>query len=123
MKMRNGRRAIAGILAGLTLLLGSGPAYAAAFWAVVDSDGTLDRGKSVVSTQRLSTGQYEVIFKKNVRRCAYLASIGLVGSEGVEDPGQISVVGRFTDERGVFIETTDSTGTNADRGFHLNVIC
>src|SRR3954470_17076146 len=45
--------------------------------AVVNSDGTLDRGKGVVSSLKLATGQYEVIFTRNVRQCAYNATIGL----------------------------------------------
>src|SRR4051812_28059558 len=44
--------------------------------AVVNSDGTLDRGKGVVSSLKLATGQYEVIFTRNVRQCVYNATIG-----------------------------------------------
>jgi len=96
---------------------------AKAFWAVVDSDGTLARDRGAVSAQRFDVGQYEVIFSRNVRNCAYVATIGLSGSESVSAPGETTVVGRFGNRRGVFVTTHDSTGAFADRGFHLQVSC
>src|SRR4051794_28314834 len=36
-------------------------------FAVVNADGTLARGRSAVSAARLGTGQYEVVFRRNVR--------------------------------------------------------
>jgi hypothetical protein len=93
------------------------------FWAVVNSDGTLARDRGAVSAQRFAPGQYEVIFSRNVRNCAYVATIGLSGAENVSAPGEITVVGRFGNRRGVFVTTHDSTGTFADRGFHLQVSC
>jgi hypothetical protein len=91
-------------------------------YAVVNANGTLARGHHAVSAAHLGTGQYQVIFDSNVRGGAYIASIGLSGSVGASAPGQISVVGRFNNVKGVFIETTDSSGTLADLGFHLGVL-
>jgi hypothetical protein len=91
-------------------------------FAVVNSDGTLARGHHAVKSDALGTGQYEVIFDSNVRGGAYIASIGLSGSVGASSPGQISVVGRFNNVNGVFIETTDSSGNLANLGFHLGVL-
>jgi hypothetical protein len=68
-------------------------------------------------------GGYEVIFFRGVRNCAYVATIGLSGSQGVEAPGETTVVGRFENRRGVFVSTHDSTGAFAPRGFHLQVSC
>jgi hypothetical protein len=39
-------------------------------FAVVNADGTLARGRSAVSAARLGTGQYEVVFRRDVRKCA-----------------------------------------------------
>jgi hypothetical protein len=91
-------------------------------FAVVDSNGTLCRSNSAISAHHLGTGQYEVIFNRNVRRGAYVASIGLCGSVGASPPGLITVVGRVSDVRGVFIETSDATGKLHDLAFHLIVI-
>jgi hypothetical protein len=93
------------------------------YYAVVDSDGTLARGRGAVDAQRVGQGGYEVIFFRGVRNCAYVATIGLSGSEGTSQPGEITVVGRIGNSRGVFLTTHDSTGAFADRGFHLQVSC
>lgn len=92
-------------------------------FAVVNSDGTLVRRCGAVSSTRIAGGQYEVIFNRNVRACAYVATIGLSGSVGASDPGEITVVGRNSNVSGVFLTTHDSSGTRADRGFHLTVHC
>lgn len=94
--------------------------------AVVDRDGNLVRGLHAVSASRApagSTGWYEVIFDRNVRKCCYVATIGLPGNVGVEEEGEITVAGRFNNQNGVFITTHDSNGNYADRSFHLVVIC
>jgi hypothetical protein len=92
-------------------------------WAVVSSDGRLARDKGARDANRLRTGNYEVIFERNVRRCAYVASIGLPGTEGMASPGQISTVGRVGARNGVFVATQNSSGGRASRGFHLVVNC
>ena len=92
-------------------------------WAVVNSDGTLARGQGALDANRLDVGQYEVLFDRVVRRCAYTATIGISRAVGVEAPGEITVAGRAGARNGVFISTHDSTGAFADRGFHLTVNC
>jgi hypothetical protein len=93
-------------------------------WAVVDgTTGDLARGNGVTYTNRSDTGDYQVRFEKNVRGCVYVASVGLPGSLGVELPGQIGVVGEAASVNGVWIDTYDSAGTEADRSFHLLVDC
>ncbi|MGE0136160.1 MAG: hypothetical protein AB7L91_19540 [Dehalococcoidia bacterium] len=96
---------------------------ACTIYAVVNSDGTLARGFRAQSSQRLATGQYEVRFNRNVRGCAYVASIGLSGAVGASSPGEVTVVGRFGDDRGVFVTTHNSGGAATDLGFHLAVHC
>ena len=93
-------------------------------WAVVDgTTGNLDRGNGVTFTNKSDTGDYQVRFNKNVRNCVYIATVGLPGSLGVELPGQIGVVGENASVNGVWIDTYDSAGTEADRSFHLLVDC
>lgn len=91
-------------------------------WAVIDPTGKLCRGQYVKSSAKVGTGQYEVIFTRDVRRGVYLATIGLCGFVGASAPGQINVVGRFNNVNGVFIETSDSMGKLTDLGFHLLVV-
>jgi hypothetical protein len=91
-------------------------------YAVVNADGTLARGRRAVSATRLGTGAYEVVFRKDVRKGAYVATIGLSGSAGSSLPGEITVVGRAGNDRGVFVTTHSSGGAAADLGFHLAVL-
>jgi xanthine dehydrogenase molybdopterin-binding subunit B len=92
-------------------------------WAVVNRNGTLARGQGALDANAFGGGTYEVLFDRNVRRCAYTATIGLSGAEGTEEPGEITVVGRFDARNGVFITTHDSSGTGENRGFHLTLNC
>jgi hypothetical protein len=92
-------------------------------FAVVDDNGITARGRGVVSSQRLGTGLYEVIFNRNVRSCSYVATVGLSGSSGFSSSGEMTVVGRVSSVNGVFLTSTDSAGTLTDRGFHLQILC
>jgi hypothetical protein len=85
-------------------------------WAVIDgANGSLDRRNGVTFTNKSDTGEYQVRFDRNVRNCVYVASVGLPASLGVELPGQIGVVGENASVRGVWIDTYDSLGNQADR--------
>jgi hypothetical protein len=95
----------------------------AMLYAVVNADGSLARRNGAGSSARLGLGTYEVIFSRNVRDCVYTATIGLSGASGSSNPGEITVVGRATNVKGVFVTTHDSAGADADRGFHLVVNC
>lgn len=88
----------------------------------VASNGALCAGQGfgVVSATRISTGTYEVFFNQTITSGVYVASIGLCGNLGASAPGEITVVGRFGTTNGLFIQTYDSTGLLADRGFHVS---
>jgi len=93
-------------------------------WAIVDSAGTVVRGNRVVSATRVATGQFEVIFDRGpatVRTCAYVATLATPDFGTV--PGEISAASRSGNPNGVFVRTWDSTGTAANLGFHLAVLC
>jgi hypothetical protein len=125
-----------GLLFALMLALFAGAGRAAAqsaptptfidsqvLFAVVNSDGALARGNGAVSAGAISPGNYEVVFNRDVTGCAYKATIGLSGSSGTSLPGSLGVVGRGGNPNGVFINTYDSGGLEAARGFHLAVFC
>jgi len=96
----------------------SGPLF-----AVVASNGTLARGNAV-SSSRIGSGQFEVIFARDVSDCAFQANIG--------DPGTTSYGGwtvgsasrLFGQPKGVAvtIRLTSNLGLS-DAPFHLTVTC
>jgi hypothetical protein len=104
---------------------GGMPPTAQVFYAVVNSDGTLARSfpTSHVTADRITTGQYEVIFKNDVTGCAYTASVGLSTTSGASSPGYATVVGRAGQPHGIFLETFNASGALADLGFHVQVTC
>ena len=98
------------------------PPTAQTFFAVVNANGTLARGFQAVSSTRLGTGVYQVLFSHDITRSAYVGTIGLSASSGTSPSGEIAVVGRAGSANGVFVQTFNSSGAAADRGFHLAVL-
>ncbi len=91
-------------------------------FAVVRPNATLARGFQAISSSSLGVGFYDVRFNRDVRGCSYVATIG----DAVAGPaitGQISVSPRSGANNGVFIRTTNSSGTQQNLGFHLYVAC
>jgi hypothetical protein len=96
------------------------------YWAVVDTNGTLVRGRNVTRTKRLAAGQYEVIFTDDLTMGVYVATIGRPGIS-TEPSGQIGVALRCCltgaeVNKGVWVDTHDSNGAYSDRAFHLIVL-
>ncbi|MEA2979592.1 MAG: hypothetical protein QOF09_1415 [Alphaproteobacteria bacterium] len=101
------------------------------FWAVLDRDGTLVRGRNVVRTTHLGTGIYEVFFTGDVSNGAFVSTIGRPGI-ATEPPCEITVALRccpgmgaytpFDDNKGVWIQTFDSSGKPSDRSTHTIVM-
>ena len=92
-------------------------------FAVVRATGTLDRGSHIVSVNHGATGIYSVNTDRDISKCAFVAGIGAAGVDG-------SLSGEISTERinasnttAVEIKTRDSAGQDADRAFHLAVIC
>jgi hypothetical protein len=101
-----------------------------ALWAVVNSNGTLARGSGVTAVVNDSAANKRVYFSRDVRGCAFSATIGLASNGGVEGAGFITVAGTGSDgpqgqpfQIGVFVRTTSVANTEATRGFHLQVTC
>src|SRR5215471_16615529 len=49
-------------------------------WAVVNADGSLARAGCPGTTSAIRGGGFQVIFPRNVRDCAYVATVGDSGS-------------------------------------------
>jgi hypothetical protein len=96
---------------------------AATLFAVVTSTGTLSRGYGALSSKHEGTGSYQVLFKRGLRKCAYVATLGSAGSTGTPPIGYAGVVGRNGHVNGVYVQTFDSSGNLTDAGFHIVVSC
>jgi hypothetical protein len=92
-------------------------------FAVVDREGNLRRGLHAVSSRSLALGHYEVVFDRDVRHGAYVASSGGQGYEGVPLAATANVMGRTNNPRGVCVFVANANGDPLAAGFHLIVIC
>ncbi len=99
-------------------------------WAVVETDGDLERSSDgVVGSQLLDgvlpTGDYVVTFDRDISNCAYQATVGRPGTSNGPFPG-FAVVANWTDdpEQSVVVFVKDQNGSGVEnRGFHLLVTC
>jgi hypothetical protein len=91
-------------------------------FAVVASNGVLARGRGVLSASRTGAGAYQVIFSRNVRNCAYFATLGAIGAT-TPNTGQVSVAQLASNVNGVIVRSTDGTSKATNRSFHLIVNC
>jgi hypothetical protein len=92
-------------------------------WAVINSTGSVVRGVGVVSAAYNGTGRYTVVFDQDVANCAFLGTLGTVGSDGVAAPGYVSVQGEYGTPNGVYVATYNATGVRTDSSFHLTAVC
>jgi hypothetical protein len=129
------KRLIAGLsavaaAAVAVLALGLGGAYASdpkpekgILWAVVNGDGTFARqSERIIQVERVGTGQYRVLAKKDVRSCAYQVTGGDDGL-GVPPRTYGNAAQHLTDARGVYVETYDASGDLVDGDFYLAILC
>jgi len=86
-------------------------------WASITSSGTVYAGdKDVVSAQHVTTGDYVVVFKKAVGKCATVATANIVGPTGVA-PNVNYGLGA------VEVATYTNAGAAQDRNFSLIIDC
>jgi hypothetical protein len=86
-------------------------------WAVINVSGTTARGSGVTGSAKLPiTGQYEVVFNRDVTACSFQATLST-------DHGEVYAQPRSNVPNGVFVATFTSAGSPADRAFHLAVFC
>jgi hypothetical protein len=99
-------------------------AHGGARFAVVNGGGQLVRGRDISSVARTGDGRYQVIFNADVRGCSYFATIGDPSAAGPPQNSQISVSSLGSNVNGVAIRTENgNNGTEANRPFHLIVMC
>jgi hypothetical protein len=101
----------------------TGPA-AATLWAVVEFNGKLVRGGTgaVSSTSISSSDRYQVIFNRDVTKCAYIATPGST-TAGLPPVGFISVASLEENPDGVFVQTFTAKDEAVQESFHLAVFC
>lgn len=99
-------------------------------WAVVDANGSLQRSSDgVVSSELLNgvvpTGDYAVVFERDISQCAYQATAGRPGVNVGPQPGYAQVANWEDDpDNGIIVFTKDHNGAGTEtRGFHLLVTC
>jgi hypothetical protein len=64
-----------------------------------------------------------VIFDRDVRGCSYYGTIGGPTAAAPPDNGQITVSGLASNVNGVDVRTTGANGNDANKPFHLVVLC
>ena len=103
-----------------------GPVQALAHHAVVTGAGVLARGRGVTSAARVAAGRYHIGFDRDVRTCAYVATVGDVSAAG-PGTGTASVASLPNIPHGVEVRTVEYNGAgnpvNENRPFHLIVNC
>ena len=96
---------------------------ATSLWAVVETSGTLARGGTgTVSAATLFENRYEVVFNRDVTKCAYIATLG-EESGGVPPAGSVVVAPREGNPNAVFVATYNGKGEEAAEPFHMAVFC
>jgi hypothetical protein len=90
--------------------------------AVISNVGATVRSRGTTSSGQTGTGDYQVIFDRDVRGCVYSATLGDESAAGPGN-GQISVTSVANNVNGVRVRTRDSAGELANRSFHLIVSC
>jgi hypothetical protein len=91
-------------------------------YAVASGAGVVARSRGVSSVARTSEGRYQVIFDRDVRNCAYFATIGDIGA-AAPPQGEISTSALSTNVNAISVRTENSDGVASDRPFHVIVLC
>jgi hypothetical protein len=93
-----------------------------AMWAFVNSNGTLLRSSGGVSSEKVATGSYKVVFPRSIDVCAYNATNAATDNV-IPSTGQVAVALASGGTNAVRVETDNSAGTEFDDQFMLVVTC
>jgi hypothetical protein len=85
-------------------------------WAIILPNGAIERSKNVIGNVNTGAGGYKITFRTKVDQCRYLATM-------TDNFGFVRVFRYNMDARGVIVETANTSGSPANRGFYLQVIC
>jgi hypothetical protein len=102
---------------------GSLVSHGSARFAVVNAGGQGVRGRGTTSVARTGEGRYQVIFDADVRGCGYYATVGGPTAAAPPDNGHITVSSLAANVNGVDIRTTGANDNDANKPFHLVVLC
>lgn len=89
-------------------------------WAVVNTDGTLLRGTTGVTSQRINAGNYRVNFGQDLSQCSWTGTQVEVAAAQL---GNIGIDVNVTNNQQLFVRTTDAADATADRVFSVQVAC
>jgi hypothetical protein len=98
-------------------------AHGSTHFAVVNAGGQQIRARGTTSASRTAEGRYQVIFDRDMRACAYFATIGGPTAAAPPEHGQITVSALGSNVNGVDIRTANRDGVETNRPFHLLVLC
>ncbi len=91
-------------------------------FAVVNPNGTLNRGSGHVSgASRTGLGVYRVDVDRDVTGCGYIASVGSAAAplqEGIASADQLA-----GSPNSINVTTSTVAGVRADRPFHVTIVC
>lgn len=95
-------------------------------WAVIGDHGLLVRSSGIsgaVTASRLTSGQYQILFDRDVRSCVYVATLGDAATGPAPGPGLARVASRLNAPAGVFVMVNDAAGRALDAPLHLITVC
>jgi hypothetical protein len=101
----------------------AGVASGSTHFAVVNAGGQQVRARGTSSAARTAEGRYQVIFDKDVRGCAYYATVGGPTAAAPPGNGLVSVSSLASNVNGVDITTENQNGAPTNKPFHLLVLC
>lgn len=74
-----------------------------------------------VSSRQVTTGEFEVIFDRDVTGCAYIGNVA--DTTFGNALGLFDAVRRSGNANGIFVQTTNASGTVTNLPFHVAVFC
>ena len=92
-------------------------------FAVINSNGTLARGRGVKSVSHLGTGTYQVLFNFDIDQCGFQFTLAQPSFSGSLPASTITGAGRVGTVNGIFVQTFNQSGTLADLPFHALITC
>ena len=93
------------------------------FYASILADGTVDRSSGGVTVAKAGAGSYKVTFNRNVRDCAFTATVGNQW-DATHYEGEADVSAQIFDPTSVHVFTrTAATTTEADLPFMVDAVC
>ena len=98
-------------------------AHGSTHFAVVNAGGQQIRARGTTSAARTAEGRYQVVFDRDVRSCAYYATVGGPTAAAPPGGGEITVSALASNVNGVDVRTGRADGNDENRPFHLLVLC